>query len=103
MRRRDRGHCFEYVARQAPGILDRFPMLSEGDFQTGMRLVMPDRQVFVGADAVYQIAKRLRGWRLLAWLYRVPGLHRLSRAAYAWVASHRYALAGRCDDGSCPP
>lgn len=96
---RDRHGAFEFVPRQAPGLLERFPILSVGDFDTGMRLVLPDGQVRVGADAVYAIARRLRGWRWLALLYRVPGLHGLSRRLYAWVARNRQRLARTCEDG----
>ena len=39
-----------------------------------MRLVNPDGSIDVGADAVYQIARRLSGWKHVAWLYRVPVL-----------------------------
>ena len=98
---RDTDRIFEYVPRQAEGIDHRFPMLAEGDFNTGMRLVHTDASVSVGADAIYHIARRLKVWRWYAWLYRVPGLNGLCRAAYGWIARNRYRLAKKCDDGSC--
>jgi predicted DCC family thiol-disulfide oxidoreductase YuxK len=98
---RDRAGLFEYIPRQAAGLEDRFPQLRQGDFNTGMRLVHTDGSVSVGADAVYQIARRLPGWRTMAWLYRVPGLRLLFRAAYAWIARNRYRLAGSCEDEAC--
>lgn len=101
IRRWDRAESFEYVPRRTPGLEERFPKLAEGDFNTGMRLVAPDGCIHVGADAVYQIAARLPFWRRLAWLYRIPGLHRLARAVYAWIAAHRMSLAASCDDGVC--
>jgi predicted DCC family thiol-disulfide oxidoreductase YuxK len=103
LRGRDEHEAFEFVPRQAEGLDERFPKLAEGDFDTGLRLVRTDGELVVGADAIYQIARQLRGYRRLAWLYRVPGLRGLLRLAYAWVAKNRYKLAGRnnCDDGSC--
>lgn len=101
MRRRDSGACFEYVARRSAGIERRFPQLADGDFNTGMRLIHTDASMSVGADAVYHIARRLDGWRRLAWLYRVPGLRQLLRIAYAGVARNRHRLAARCDSGAC--
>ena len=100
---RDDQEIFEYVPRQAEGLDDRFPDLSEGDFNTGLRLIQTDGQIIVGADAIYRIAGKLRGYRHLAWLYRIPGLCWLLRRAYAWVAKNRYKLAGRapCEDGAC--
>ena len=101
-KRRDTGSKFDYVPRQDKGIETRFPMLADADFNTGMRLVHPDLSVSVGADAVYHIARRLNVWRWFAWLYRVPVLNFVCRAAYAWVARNRYRLAKKCDDGTCP-
>lgn len=97
---RDSGKTFEYCPRQTEGIEERFPKLAEDDFNTGMRLVHPNGEVSVGADAVYQIAIHLRGYKYLAWLYQVPVAHQIARATYAWIAAHRMKLAGSCDE-SC--
>jgi predicted DCC family thiol-disulfide oxidoreductase YuxK len=101
IRRRDVDDVFEYLPRQTEGIESRFPRLAEGDFDAGMRLIHGDDSLSVGADAVYQIARRVRGWKRLAWLYRVPLLHGLLRAAYGWVARNRQRLPGGCTDESC--
>ena len=107
MRSRDPGNYFEYAPRQTPGIEERFPTLAQGDFNTGMRLVRQDGSVAVGADAVYEIARELRGWRLGAWLYRVPILRQVFRGIYAWIARNRYRLAQKSgkicdpDKGAC--
>ena len=101
--RRDPNGTFEFVPRQTEGLTKRFPKLAEGDFNTGMRLITPDDVIHVGADAAYQIARRLRYWNRVAWLYHVPGIHWLTRSGYAWIAAHRQSLSGDCDDGSCKP
>ena len=101
IRRRDAQRVFEYLPRQAEGIEQRFPGLADGDLDSGMRLVHPDRSISVGADAVYEIARRVSGWKRLAWLYRVPVLNSICRAGYAWIAKNRYKLAGKCEDGAC--
>jgi predicted DCC family thiol-disulfide oxidoreductase YuxK len=95
---RDLGKAFEYCPRQTEGIDERFPKLAEGDFSTGMRLVHPNGEVSVGADAVYHIARHLQGYKYLAWLYRVPVAHQIARATYAWITAHRMKLAGGCDE-----
>ena len=101
--RRDHSDTFEFVARQTEGLTKRFPKMVEGDFNTGMRLITPDNTIHVGADAAYQIARRLRYWCWIAWLYHVPGIHRLTRAVYAWIAANRESLGGKCDDETCKP
>ena len=101
IRRWDNAGRFEYVPRQTPDLDHRFPQLKEGDFNTGMRLIDPSGNVFVGADAVYHIAKQLPRWRWCSWLYRVPGLHGLSRWVYNQVARRRLRLGQSCDDQAC--
>jgi len=101
MKRRDSGNVFEYQPRQAPGLEERFPRITEGDFNSGMRLIDTDGSISIGADAVYNIARRLDGWRHLAWMYRIPLLNSICRGAYAWIARNRYRLAKKCDHGVC--
>jgi len=95
--RLDRNDKFEFIARQTKGLDLRFPKLAEGDFNTGMRLITPDDTIHVGADAVYRIACRLPYWCLVAWLYRVPGIHAISRTVYAYIAANRQSEDGSCD------
>lgn len=92
---------FEYVPRQQPGLEERFPVLASSDFNTGMRYIGADGKVFVGADAVYQICKRLPAFRPVAWLYPLPGFNQISRAVYAWVAANRKRLGQTCDSDAC--
>ena len=101
IRRKDTADVFDYLPRQTEGLGQRFPKLMDGNFNTGMRLVHANGSVSVGADAVYQIARQIKGWKLLAWLYRVPVLRGICRVAYAWVARHRYKLAKTCENDLC--
>tara|TARA_Y100000588_G_scaffold341581_1_gene385724 strand:+ start:6549 stop:6857 length:309 start_codon:yes stop_codon:yes gene_type:complete len=100
MKQRDRNDTFDYLPNQTEGLELEFPKLMEQDLNAGMRLINTDSTVSVGADAVYQITRRLDGWRHLAWLYRVPVLQWVFRATYAWVAKNRHRLA-ECTDGRC--
>ena len=97
IRRRDVEGVFETIPRQTPGLTERFSQLLEGDFNTGMRLILPDGTVLVGAEAIYGIARRLGRWRWFAWLYRVPLLHGLCKWGYGWIAANRSKLRGECD------
>lgn len=63
---------------------------------TEMRLRLRGGQVFGGADAVIELARRIWwAWPLWA-LSRIPGAMRPMRAAYRWVARNR-----GCADGVC--
>ncbi len=99
IRGRDRAGVFDFMPKQTPGLAERFPQLAGEDFNTGLRLVDVDGRVHVGADGVYEIARRLPVWRSAAWLYRVPGLRQIFRGLYGLVARNRYRLAGRCEEG----
>lgn len=97
----DKNGCFEYVARQTPGLEERFPILASSDFNSGMRLIWPAGRVEVGADAVYQICKRLPRLRYAAWLYCLPGIKQIGRMVYAWIAANRQRLGRDCANGQC--
>jgi len=102
MRKLDTDNQFEYLPRQTEGIEEAFPRLADSDFNTGMRLIVGQDEVYAGADAVYQIYRRLPRFRYVAWLYRVPVLHWVFRAGYALIARYRH-LSGRvpCEAGTC--
>jgi predicted DCC family thiol-disulfide oxidoreductase YuxK len=102
VQKKDKQDQFDYLPRQTPGIEDHFPKLVSSDFDTGMRLMVSADDIYVGADAVYQIYRRLPPFHLVAWLYRVPLLHLFFRAGYALIARYRH-LSGRveCDSDAC--
>jgi predicted DCC family thiol-disulfide oxidoreductase YuxK len=103
IKRRDRRSRFEFVPRNFPGLDARFPRLADGDFNTGMRLVTVQGEIFVGADALYHIFRFLPFWGGVAWLYRLPGLNALARLGYRWIAANRERLGRSCDASSGSP
>lgn len=92
LRRRDRSGRFECLPSQSEALAEHFPELEGADLEQGVRLITPERQIYSGADAVYQITRRLPRWRRIAWLYHVPGIHALCRWGYRWIARHRHRL-----------
>ena len=94
LQRLDRANRFEQVPRDDANLLERFPQLTEHDFNTGIRVIKPDGRIVVEADAVYEIARQLPCWRWIAWLYRVPGFTQLCRLIYKWIARNRYRFSG---------
>ena len=102
IRKLDRAGLFEYLPRQAREVDERFPLLAESDFNTGLRFIRDGVEVSVGADALYEIYRRLPVYRFFAWVYLLPVLRQIFRAGYAFVARNRHRF-GRveCDTGSC--
>ena len=101
VKRMDRGGQFEYIPRQSPEVNKRFPALQTINFEEGMRVVDDSGRIFVGADAVHQIARRLPGTRMFAWLYHLPILKQIARQTYKWVAANRKRLGETCENNAC--
>ncbi len=66
-----------------------------------VHLVHPDGGVVHGAEAVRDVLRYLRGGRLVAWLFALPGVSWIATRAYARVARRRVTRAvpmhGECD------
>ena len=90
VRRWDREHRITLVPFQDQAAVARFriplPALA-----AAMHLVLPDRRVFAGADAVPEILRLLPGGgrRVARWLFAIPGVRPVARRVYAWVARRR--------------
>ncbi len=101
IRARDRWQRFEFLPRATPDLDERFPQITEGDFNAGMRLITPGGKVHIGADATYEIARELPFWRRIAWIYRLPVAHAVAKSAYAWIAKNRRSLSRSGANGTC--
>ena len=93
------------VSKQTNEIEKRFPSLAQSDFNTGLRLIEENQgneTVHVGADAVYQIYRRLPPYHLAAWVYRLPVLKQVFRGAYALIARNRHRFGKvTCETAAC--
>jgi predicted DCC family thiol-disulfide oxidoreductase YuxK len=85
-----------------PAVTARFPQIDRDVAMRLMQAVDPRGKIYSGADAWARIGLALPGWKLVAWLLLVPGVHFLARHAYAWIARNRYRWNRElCSDGSC--
>lgn len=100
----------EYMPCQAPERIARFPSIPEAQCMEAMQVVMADGTIYSGDRALPALVERLRGWRWLAWVLRVPPIVWASGPIYRFVAKRRYALltvvggkhANSCSvDGQC--
>jgi predicted DCC family thiol-disulfide oxidoreductase YuxK len=68
----------------------QFPQISQGDFASAVKLVLPDGEVRSGAHAVFSALDAARGRRWMSWFYeRVPGFAAASETIYGAIARHR--------------
>lgn len=97
--------ALQMVSSKDPDQLARFPQVTQAAANRALQLVTPNGRVYSGAAAIAAALNTRPAWRLVTWLYRVPGIRQLTDALYALVAANRYRIAGRldpCDSGTCP-
>ena len=65
-----------------------------------LHVCAPEGEVYVGWEAVAELARQFRWTWLIGTLGGLPILRHIGRAAYRWVARNRYVLS-RCRGGVC--
>jgi len=102
VRRMDSRGRIELVDLHDSAVAHRFPQVDREEALRWMQAVDRRGRVHSGADAWARIGLALPGWKLLAWLLLVPGIHFVAQRVYAWVARNRYRWNSElCADGSC--
>lgn len=90
-----RRHDFDLAPLQAPWVQQRLG-LKPNEPLDEMKLLADDGQIYGGADALLQIARRIWWvWPLFA-LAQIPGTRILFRAIYRRVAANRHCLSRAC-------
>ncbi len=84
---------FEMLSCQSAEMSERFPSMEKAVCMQAMQLVLPEGTVLSGEKALPEIFKRLRRYRLVALLFKLPGMETISRAFYRWFADRRYHIA----------
>lgn len=102
VRRMDGRARIELLDLHDPSVAARFPQVNFDEAMRLMQAVDPRGRVYSGADAWARIGLVLPGWKLLAWLLLVPGIHFVAQHVYGWVARNRYRWNRQvCEDGTC--
>lgn len=91
VRRWDREHRLTLIPFQDQARVASFG-ISLPALAAAMHLVLPDGRVFAGADAAPEILRLLPGKRWLARAFAAPGVRRVARRVYAWIARRRRCL-----------
>jgi predicted DCC family thiol-disulfide oxidoreductase YuxK len=102
LRKIDRGSRIELLDLHDPSVPTRFPQVNREEALRLMQAVDPAGKVYSGVDAWARVGLALPGWKVIAWLLLVPGIHFVAGKIYAWVARNRYRWNRElCADGSC--
>lgn len=81
---------------QVPGI----EQSKESDLYEKMHVADEQGRLYAGADGVIRILRTIRGFRLLAAIYRFPGMSRAGDFVYRYIAKRRYDWFGQTEQ-SC--
>lgn len=102
IRRLDPRGFVETLDLHDASVASRFPQINFEEAMRLMQAVDSAGRVYSGADAWARIGRTLPGWKLIAWVLLVPGVHFVAQRIYAWVARNRYRWNRElCADGTC--
>ena len=102
IQRKAQADQFIYTPRQTPELQTLYPQLEAVRSKAGMRFIAPDGRVYCGADAVYQIYRRLGKYRYITWVYLVPVIRTLLKGTYWFISKNRSRLGrSSCESGTC--
>jgi predicted DCC family thiol-disulfide oxidoreductase YuxK len=102
VRRFDSAGRIEFVDVHDASVRGRFPQVDAELALRWMQAADTSGRVWSGVDAWARIGILLPGWKLLAWILLVPGIHWIAGKVYAWVARNRYRWnRDVCADGTC--
>jgi predicted DCC family thiol-disulfide oxidoreductase YuxK len=97
LRRLDVGGSLAFVSLHDDGVGRDYPELARADLMERMYVVDRRGCARGGAEAVRYLSRRLPLLWPLALPLHLPGSLPFWTRLYAWVARHRYGIAGRCD------
>ena len=92
------------VSSKDAGEMARLPARVREGIGGALQLVSADGEVASGAAAVNRVLATRRVWRLVTWVYWVPGIRQVCDWAYGLVARNRYRVMGKvesCETGAC--
>jgi predicted DCC family thiol-disulfide oxidoreductase YuxK len=88
-------HRFALVPLQTPWVKNRLARSGE-ELLSEIRLFASEGQIYGGADALIEIARRIWWAKPIHWLAQVPALRLALRTGYRWVARKRTCFRGTC-------
>jgi predicted DCC family thiol-disulfide oxidoreductase YuxK len=99
---KDQANQFLYTPRQTPDLHTHYPQLVALESKAGMRFLHPNGKVYCGADAVYQIYRRIGKYRYITWIYLVPVVRTLLKGAYLIISKNRSRFGRvKCESKNC--
>ncbi|CAM3321219.1 DUF393 domain-containing protein [Paenibacillus lupini] len=86
--------------RNAGNAVPGIEQAAETELYEKMHVTDEKGRLYAGADGVVRILRTIAGFRLLAALYRLPGMSKLGDFLYRYIAKRRYDWFGQTEQ-SC--
>ena len=93
LRRWDTEGRLRCIPFQGPGVMDRYPGITEHEFREAVHVIAPSGRHWSGADAVEKALEQTPRGRRIAWLFKLPFARPIARLGYRWFARNRGLFA----------
>lgn len=93
---------FVWLPIQTPGVADRLGV-SQERLMAEMWFLPAGGLPASGVNAWTGLMRCVWWLKPFALVIQMPGINRLARAAYRWIARHRHCLSGQCRDATSNP
>lgn len=87
------GAKLDFVSCQDETRQERFPQISEAACMEAIQFVEPDGAVYAADEALPHIFRRLKRWRWVARVLRLPIVRAMSPHAYRFIARRRHVFS----------
>ena len=87
------GDAFEFVPCQSEERRNRFPEITDKACQKYFHIVLPDNKILAGDKALPEVLNRLKGFRWLSILFKMPIIKEFLYVVYRWVSNNRLIIS----------
>ena len=84
---------FEFIPCQSEERRNRFPEITDKDCQKYFHIVLPNNKILAGDKALPEVLNRLKGFRWLSILFKMPIIKEFLYVVYRWVSNNRFIIS----------
>ena len=88
-----REDAFEFIPCQSNERRTRFPDMTDETCLKSFQLALPDNRILAGDKALPEVLNRLKGFKWLSVLFKVPVIRVFLYAIYRWVSNNRFIIS----------
>ncbi|HHT9115760.1 MAG: DUF393 domain-containing protein [Planctomycetes bacterium] len=84
---------FAFIPCQSEERKNRFPEITDKACQKSFHIVLHDNKILAGDTALPEVLNRLKGYRWLSILFKLPVIKAFVYVVYRWVANNRFIIS----------